>query len=196
MNFFWCWFTCCLYLKRCGMFSYWIDKFQTSGIVYAWNTSEYVFSSYILCKHILSCQKDQKFSLGSIEHTAHACLNTQFVFVHLLYSAQNSLVIYHHDCSYTVHSMLSHIPMPSGFSSSLSARHQFTIFHFQSSVSSRQKPPQRRKQLSSMWHTQSSGWHWTRLSSAKWASMRELWTLKWQELTWGLLKLNAWAGAE
>lgn len=87
------------------------------------------------------------------------------------------------------------LPMPSGFSSSVPDGHQLTIFHFQPSVSPRLKPPQRSKQLSSMWHTQSSGWHWTPLSSAKWASIRELWTLKWQELSWGFLKLNTQTGA-
>lgn len=97
------------------------------------------FPPYILCKHLLSCQEDQEFSLDSVEHTAHACLNTQLVFACLLYSVQNSLVIYHHDCLSTVHSVLSCFPMPLEFSSSLSTRHQLTIFHFQSSVSSRWK---------------------------------------------------------
>lgn len=63
-----------LNLKSCGLFNYWIDKFQNSCIVHAWNTSECVFSFGILCNHLLYFQKGNVFSWGTIEHTTHACL--------------------------------------------------------------------------------------------------------------------------
>lgn len=54
-----------------------------------------------------------------------------------------------------VHSVL--FPMPSGFSSPLSARHQLTIFHFQSSVSSRLMPPQRKNSQACGTHSPVAG---------------------------------------